>query len=108
MEKFKIISWPGETIPIEVEWDTDITAQCTLEIYGDTAKVFEKTVTFVNNIADVSLTPAENLQVGVGNYAWLVRVDYSDGSADILPDGLVGCEGGDCSKPELIICEVVS
>lgn len=108
MDKYKIVAWLGETIPLEVAWDTDITANCKIQVYDGLTMVFEKMRPFLNNVADISISPDENINIGSGDFTWLVRIEYPDGAIDILPDKSSNCENGDCVKPEIVICEVVS
>lgn len=108
MQKYKLKSWLGETIPLQVEWDTDIVANATLIVYGATSVVFEKTAPFVENIATLDVTPTENTGIGAGVYKYLVKIEYPGGEVDILPDGadIAGCENGMCIAPDFEICEV--
>lgn len=107
MEKYSITYWLGQTIPFEVEWDTDTAATAKLIIYYGSKTVFEKSASFVGRNVKLDITPTENASIGKGEYTWLIEVTYSDGSKDIIPPPNLGgcndCEDG-CDKPQLIIC----
>lgn len=109
MKQYNITSWLGETIPFQVQWDTDIAATVTLSIYSDTGAVFSKSVAFIDKLAVLDITPAENISIGTGSFEWLIKVEYESGEIDILPDTSRNCAlYGNCRKPLLVICEVVS
>lgn len=110
MEQYNTTAWLGETIPIEVHWDTDIEATATLLIFTETQEVFQKTAPFINNTADVTITPLENAGIGIGKYSWLVKITHFSGAVDILPDSGddCDCDSGECPKPTLEICGIVS
>lgn len=112
MENYKITAWFGETIPIEVAWDTDIAATATLLIQSDTAIVYEKTIDFVNNVANLDVPPEDAIGIGVGTFNWLIKINYPLGEVDIIPAPPTDCDcsdaEGNCPKPELEICGVVS
>lgn len=110
MQKYKLKSWLGETIPLQVQWDTDIVANATLTIYGETSVVFEKTAPFIDNIATLDLTPAENTTIGTGNYKYLIKIEHPGGEIDIIPDSadIASCESGKCIAPDFKICEVLA
>lgn len=51
-------------------------------------------------VADLSVT---NTNISVGTYEYFVRINWDDGTNDIVPDG--DCiESQECEYPKLIIC----
>lgn len=108
MQDYKLKVWVGETIPLEIEYDTDIDGTAELNVYDDTEVVLTKTANFVENVAVLDITAAECTTLGAGVFKYLVTVTYSGGDVDIIPESgdLNGCENGTCTAPELEICGV--
>lgn len=101
MDKYTITSWNGETIPLQVEWDSDIVADATINVYDADTVMYTKTVPFSDRTADLSVDAGE---IPVGKYGWLVKVEYPDGVIDLLPEAAQDCN--ECEKPLLIVKEV--
>lgn len=109
MKQYNISAWLGETIPLQIQWDTPITADAILMVYNSTSQVFSKTVSFVDQVATLDMTAAENTSIGAGEYTWLVKIVYPNGDINIIPDTSAKCAStGNCDKPGLYICEVIS
>lgn len=93
--KYDIKVWQGETIPFAVEWDTDISATATILIYKDNEIHFEETKDFLLNKVEFNIQPLDE-----GTYEWLIRIDFPDGTVDIIPNR----DCTDCEKPKLEVC----
>ena len=108
MNDYKIKSWLGQTIPMTVEWDSEITADATILIYDKGSVVFEKTGAFQDNISTIDITPDESEQIGAGKYYYLIKIEHASGEVDIIPQGsnCDYCPGEECAAPEFEICEV--
>lgn len=111
MQQYKLKAWLGETIPLQVEWDTDITADATIIIYGEEGIAFQKTAPFVDNVATLDISPVENTALGVGLFKYLIKVTYPEGDIDIIPDGVdvggcTSCTDHNCIAPDFEICGV--
>ncbi len=108
MQKYRIKAWHGQTIPLAIEWDTDITAEATLLVYSGGVVVFQKTASFSDKIATLDVSAQENEDIGVGEYHYLIKITHDGGDVDILPEGAdcSKCPGSYCEAPEFKVCGV--
>lgn len=101
MDEYNLIYWSGETVIVQVEWDSDITAEATLVVSKDGVETLTKKAAFVDNFVDLSIAPGE-LETGL--YNWHIMIEYPNGDIDILPEAQGDCEDGNCLLPTLEIC----
>lgn len=105
----------GETfrigVTIRLDADDDGLTNADLEVFdADNTIVIQKTSPFVLDteakrpntyVADLSTTDTD---IQDGTYSYLVRVNWDDGTNDVVPDK--GCvDSGSCEYPTLIICK---
>lgn len=103
----------GETFRLGVfvnlsDGDSDLIS-ADLVVFDESGIKIEKTSTFIlnneNNLttkyeADLSTS---DTNIPVGTYEYFVRINWEDGTNDIVPD-LECIESGECEYPNLIIC----
>lgn len=92
----------GETLPITWENDEEgaETATITITEKETGTLVFTKTVDFVGLVADLTLT-ADETQMEVGKYDYMITLDYTDGTVEKYPD-VNQCS--DCDLPTFEVC----
>jgi hypothetical protein len=91
----------GETIRQTITVEDDGADTATFIATDGVSNLIEFEVAFVEKVANISTT---DTIIPVGTYDYYIRIDWSDGTVDYLPD-FSDCEG-ECTLPSLIVCEI--
>lgn len=80
-----IYTWTGDTVPL-TSTAPDSTASAATLVVGvvGSQAVLTKTALFVTDVADLTITDEENI-IPVGEYKYMIIVDYTDGSQLTFP-----------------------
>lgn len=84
-----IKAWQGDTIPLTATKPDETATSATLLIgaIGEQS-VYTKTATYEDGVADLTVSDEENVQATIpaGEYKYMIRVEYSDGSTLSFPN----------------------
>lgn len=80
-----ITVWQGETISLTSNAPDETATDATLLIGlpSETA-IFEHAAPFTDGVADLTVTDEDNT-IPVGEYKYMIKVDYSDGATKYFP-----------------------
>lgn len=93
------VRW-GETLPLTLT-DDEGADTATITISQDNDLVLTKTASFVDGVADLTLT-AEQMEINTGIYSYMYTVVYDDGAILKYPDVN---ECTECELPTIEVCE---
>lgn len=91
----------GATLPLTITNDEDGAVSVLLTISQNNVIYKSKTASFVDNEADLTLTPSDT-NLPLGDYDYMYTVTYDDGAVEKYPDTDT-CDS--CELPTLTICE---
>lgn len=90
----------GETLELTIKADDTTAVSVNLRAAKDGIVHIDETETFVDGVATIR---TNDTMLELGDYEYTLKVVYSDGFVEILPDA-EGCDG-DCELPVIRICE---
>jgi hypothetical protein len=97
----------GETLEFNVQND-DLSAETIVLTVrnDDEGIVIQETATFSTvDGKRVAVITTNDTVIPLGDYEYMFKVTYSDGSIDKMPD--TDCDAEDCSFPTITICEAL-
>lgn len=78
--------WQNDTVPLTSS-KPDETAETATLLIGEVGEeaIFSLTAEYEGDTADLTITDEEN-DIAVGEYKWMVNVQYSDGASRTFPN----------------------
>lgn len=98
----------GETLTLNIQSDDSSadTVRIVVKKPNENAIIDEMASFSVVDGKTVAIISTSDTNKPIDTYQYMLTITYTDGSIKKLPDAS-DCEEGDCTLPELIICEAI-
>lgn len=98
----------GETLTLNIESDDALAESVRLVVKKENENaVIDEVASFsVVDSKTVAVVETSDTNIPIGTYLYMLTITYSDGTIKKLPDAS-SCDDGDCTLPELTICEAI-